>query len=149
MILYETVGFREAWPQIKDLVALQWEEVDHRRKTSMLDVMETTYEAMEDKGIHYVVLATQEDIIVGYVSMFIVDSPHTGTLHATVDTIYTNSEMRDLGIGTGLIEEAEVEAKALGAQHIMVAFKNNQNHPNIVEELGFFSYETIYSKAIG
>ena len=149
MITYRTTTFTEAWPLIKDLVSDQWGEVDHRRKTSQLDVMEETYSKMEAIGVHYIVLAESDDTIVGYNSMFITNSPHTSTLHAVTDTIYVSPSVRGDGVGTGLIKGAEEEAKSRGAEHIMVTFKNDQGHPNIVEELGFFSYETIYSKAIG
>lgn len=148
-IEYSLVGFREAFPKIKDLVSKQWEEVDHRRKTSKLKVMEETYNGLEDSGVHFLVIAESLGEVVGYISMFCTKSPHTGELHSTTDTIFVSPSVRGAGVGKGLIRLAEEESVVRGAKHMMVTFKNEFPHDNIVEDLGFFSYETVYSKALG
>ena len=132
-----------------NLVQEQWLEVDHRRKTSTLDVDFDKYVQMEGLGVHYIVFAFSEEELVGYCSMFSSPSPHTKELTAMTDSMFIKKGYRKLGLGTKLIKEAEVEAMKRGCRHIMVTFKNSSPHPNIVEDLGFFSYETIYAKAIG
>lgn len=135
--------------QFKDLINCQWGEVDHRRKTSDLNVDFSKYLQMEELGIHYIVMAFSNEELVGYNSMFSAPSPHTGEMTATTDTIFIKKDYRKEGLGSTLVKMAEEEAKARGCKHIMVTFKNNQPHPNLIEELDFFSYETIYAKYIG
>lgn len=139
----------ESKAQFEELLREQWVEVDHRRKTSDLKVDFDKYIQMGELGVHYVVVAYTDSKLVGYNSMFLSVSPHTGELTATTDTIFLRKEYRATGAGSKLVSLGEVEAKAKGAQNIMVTFKNDQPHPNIVKEHGFFSYETIYAKYIG
>jgi len=148
MIEYGIFTFSEIWPFAKELVAKQWEEVDHRRKTSKLNVVEDFYKTAEEAGIHFIVAAIDGDKVAGYISLFYQDSPHTGTLHVVTDTVYVNSEYRHSGVGKEMIKIAEEEAKRIGAEHFMITFKNEYDHSSIVEDLGFFSYQTIYSKAL-
>jgi GNAT superfamily N-acetyltransferase len=138
-----------ATSQFINLVEAQWLEVDHRRKTGSLDIDFSRYEKMEELGMHYMVFAFEGDKLIGYNSMLYSESPHTKELTALTDSMYILKEHRKSGIGSEMIKVAEVEAKRLGCKHIMVTFKNSHPHPSIVEELGFFSYETIYAKAIG
>jgi GNAT superfamily N-acetyltransferase len=146
-IEYKVMGFREVWPLIKDLVALQWEEVDHRAKESKLAVVEETYNSMEDLGLHYTVVAIgEDDKIFGYASMMITDNPHTSEKTALSDTMYISKEMRGEGYGADLIVAAEEEAIALGAVRVCITLKNTHNHDSLIEPLGYYSYETTYSK---
>jgi GNAT superfamily N-acetyltransferase len=138
-----------ATKKLKQLVWDQWEEVDHRRKTSILDVDFSKYLELDALGVHYAVLAFDCNELIGYNSMLITESPHNRKIIATTDTIFIKKEYRKGGLGTQMIKIAEEEAKKRGASDIMVTFKNSDNHPEIVKELGFFSYETIYAKHIG
>jgi GNAT superfamily N-acetyltransferase len=146
MIEYSIVGFTEAWPQIRNLVKSQWGEVDHRAVESHLDVMEQTYTNMEDLGLHYVVLATEDKEVFGYDSMMITENPHTSELTALTDTMYISPEKRKAGLGREMIKVAEEEAVRRGALRMCIVLKNNQRHEDLVDGLGYFSYETIYSK---
>ncbi len=143
------INDEEAKRQFQDLVKLQWMEVDHRRKSSNLDVDFNQYLKLEELGTHFIVVTFSDEELVGYNSMFVSPSPHTKELTALTDTVYIKKEYRKEGLGGEMIRLAEEEAKARGAQHMMVTFKNGDSHPNIVEDLGFFSYETIYAKYIG
>lgn len=141
--------YTEAKEQLESLLGLQWCEVDHRRKTSELDVDFDKYLKMEEMGVHFIVVAHTDKELVGYNSMFVSPSPHTRELTALTDTIFIKKEYRSEGLGSELIRVAEIEAKERGAKNIMVTFKNDSPHPEIVKDLGFFSYETIYAKYIG
>lgn len=147
--LSELLSHEEGERQFKELIETQWLEVDHRRKTSDLDVDFSKYLKLEELGVHYIVLAYLKAELVGYNSMFSAESPHTGELTATTDTIFIKKGYRKGGLGSEMVRLAEEEAKSRGCKHIMVTFKNSSPHPSIVEDLGFFSYETIYSKYIG
>lgn len=138
-----------ATAKLKELVWTQWDEVDHRRKTSILDVDFSRYLQLDAAGIHYAVVAFDGNELIGYNSMLIAESPHNREMTATTDTIFIKKEYRKGGLGTQMIKIAEEEAKKRGATNIMVTFKNSDSHPEIVKELGFFSYETIYAKHIG
>lgn len=143
------LGNEKSKAQFKSLIATQWEEVDHRRKTDVLDVDFSQYLEMEELGIHFIVVAYTDECLVGYNSMLVSPSPHTRELTAATDTIFIKKEYRKAGIGSEMIKLAEQEARVRGAKHIMVTFKNDSPHPEIVKEQGFFSYETIYAKYIG
>ena len=135
--------------QFKELLQKQWLEVDHRRKTSELDIDFEQYLKMESLGVHFIVVAYTDEDLVGYDSMFVSPSPHTGELTATTDTIYISKGYRNLGLGSSMVKLAEEEAEVRGCKHLLVTFKNDSPHPNLVDELGFFSYETIYAKHLG
>jgi GNAT superfamily N-acetyltransferase len=145
----DIVNNKEAKQQFIGLVEEQWLEVDHRRKTSKLDVDFDKYIKMDDLGIHFIVLAYTDEELVGYDSMFISPTPHTGEITALTDSMFIKRKYRKGGLGTVMIKMAEGEAKARGAKHMMVTFKNDSPHPEIVKDLGFFSYETIYAKTLG
>ncbi len=148
MITYRIASFSEVWEDVKELLILQWEEVDHRRKTSKLNIMEDWYKSVEKNGMHFVAVAEDDDKIIGYSSMFITQSPHTTSLHVASDVMYVIDEYRHSGVGTGLIKASEEEGIKRGAEHIMVTLKNDKPHENLVDDLGFFSYETVYSKVL-
>lgn len=143
------VGNEEAKKQFVDLLNTQWVEVDHRRKTSKLNVDFDKYIKMEEVGSHYMVAAYKRDLLVGYTSIFLAPSTHTGELTALTDSMFVRKEYRKSKVGSELINKAEKEAVVKGAKHFMVTFKNDKPHQHIVEDLGFFSYETIYAKYIG
>lgn len=143
------VGNEEAKRQFDELLKLQWSEVDHRRKTSDLDVNFDTYLQMEKLGCHFMVVAYDNGSLLGYNSIFVSPSPHTGELTALTDTIFLKREHRGGDVGKEMIKLAEDKARSMGAKHFMVTFKNDKPHDNIVKDLGFFSYETIYAKWIG
>lgn len=143
------VGDAGAKAQFETLLKLQWVEVDHRRKTSKLAVDFDKYIQMEEAGVHFMVVAYEGESLLGYNSVFLTPSPHTGELTALTDTIFVKREYRKGSVGKELIGLAEGFAKEKGAKHFMVTFKNDKPHDNIVEELGFFSYETVYAKYIG
>ena len=145
----DIVNSEEAKQQFIGLVEEQWLEVDHRRKTSKLDVDFNKYIQMDDLGVHFIILAYTDEELVGYDSMFISPTPHTGEITALTDSMFIKRTYRKGGLGTTMIKMAEEEARSRGAKHIMVTFKNDSPHPEIVKDLGFFSYETIYAKSLG
>ena len=138
-----------ATAQFISLIEAQWLEVDHRRKTGALDLDFDRYLKMEELGMHYIVFAFEGSKLIGYNSMLYAESPHTKEMTAMTDSMYILKDYRKSGLGSDMIKLAESEAKVRGCKHIMVTFKNSHPHPSIVEELGFFSYETIYAKQIG
>ena len=143
------ISNEESKSQFEDLLKLQWLEVDHRRKSSDLDVDFDKYIKMGELGIHFIVVAYTNESLVGYNSIFISPSAHTKELTSLTDTIFIHKDYRKLGVGSKMIALAECESVERGAKHMMVTFKNDHPHPEIVKELGFFSYETIYAKYIG
>lgn len=135
-------------PKFNALLARQWEEVDERRKTSELSVQWGNYIASDTAGMHMWVLAERGDKVLGFVSMFLCPSMHTGELTALTDTMYVLQEERGTGVGTELLSRAEVWVREAGAKHMMVTFKNDVNHAPLAERLGLFNYETVYCKPL-
>lgn len=143
------LGNEEAKRQFESLLKLQWEEVDPRRKTTELNVDFDKYLEMEGLGVHFIVVAYEEGNLLGYNSMLLTPSPHTGELTALTDTIFIKKGSRHTGVGREMIRVAEEVARSKGAEHYLVTFKNEFKHDGIVEDLGFFNYETVYAKYIG
>jgi len=141
--------------RFNELLLNQWDEVDDRRKTSELNVQWQSYKAADDNRMHFWLLAiqydeegNQEDIL-GYVSMFLCPSMHTGELTALTDTIYVVQSARGTGVGRTLLSKAEEYVTKRGASHMMVTFKNAVNHAKLADQLGLFNYETVYCKPLG
>ncbi len=142
--------FSELWgDELQTLLQMHWNEVDHRRKTTEMNIVKDFYDKIEATGMHYIIAAYDQEKLIGYMSMFIAPSPHTGTLHATTDVMFVHPEYRNKNIGKELIKSSEQEAKRRNAEHIMVTFKNNVDHSKLVDGLDYYNYETIYSKYIG
>ena len=148
--VYCTCGFREAWPQIKDLVQQNWNEVDGRAEALDLNVVESFYERLEDQDMHFVVIAyDDEETPIGYSSMFVMISPHTGTLAGTNDVLYIAPEHRGKEYGIDLIELSEIEATSRGVEYISFTFKSGAPHEALTSRLGFEQSEVVYNKVIG
>ena len=148
MIDYCVCTFSEVWDLMREMVSEQWAEVDARARDSKLGVMEDFYTSLEEKDLHYIVVALEDSVLLGYNSMIITYSPHTGTLHAVTDTIYVSPEGRGRGVGTELIKIAEEEAIERKAEHIMVTFKEDTPHDKIMKDLEFTLGEVVYHKSL-
>lgn len=149
-VIYSTarsVSLRDC-PRFNALLAKQWEEVDERRKSSELNVQWDSYQAADDAGMHIWVLAERGDKVLGFISMLVCPSMHTGEITALTDTMYVLPEERGTGVGTELIKRAEEMVKEMGAKHMMVTFKNDVDHAPLAERLGLFNYETVYCKPL-
>lgn len=141
--------------RFNELLLNQWDEVDDRRKTSELNVQWQSYKVADANRMHFWLLAiqydedgNQEDIL-GYISMFLCPSMHTGELTALTDTIYVVQHARGSGVGRALLVKAEEYVAKRGVVHMMVTFKNAVNHEKLADQLGLFNYETVYCKPLG
>lgn len=148
-VSFELVPADQLEETFGDAVLQQWEEVDERRKTCDLNVQWDTYrQAVSLGSCAWLAARNEEGELVGYISLLLCPSLHTGELTMLTDTIYVFPSGRGQGVGKKLLERSESLGKELGVKHFMVTFKNNVNHNHLVEALGFFNYETIYCKAL-
>lgn len=134
---------------LEEAINQQWLEVDERRKTSPLNVQWVSYERAIDMGVNFWLVAeSEEEGLLGYISVFLTPSMHTGELTALTDTIYVLPNGRGKGVGKELLKASMLYAKSKGAVHFMATFKNNVDHSNIANDLGMFNYETLYCKEL-
>lgn len=134
---------------VSPLTTVQWQEVDERRKSCDINVQWGSYRAMMEMGkSHWLGVYTDKAELVGYISVFLTESLHTGELTALTDTIYVLKEHRHGNVGKALLTNAMDMSKALGAKHFMATFKNGVNHAKLVEGLGLWNYETVYCKEL-
>ncbi len=140
--------------RFNELLLIQWDEVDERRKSAELNVQWESYKAADRAGMQFWLLAIEYDSdgnqtdILGYISMLVCPSMHTGELTALTDTMYVLPSQRGTGVGTQLLSKAEAIVAAKGAKHMMVTFKNDVNHAPLADRLGLFNYETVYCKSL-
>lgn len=149
-ISFEIVPADQLETVFGEVVVQQWEEVDERRKTSDLNVQWDTYRQAVTVGSCAWIAAwdKDQDVLLGYISLLLCPSLHTGELTMLTDTIYVLPNGRGQGVGKKLLERAEELGRQIGVKHFMTTFKNSVNHNHLVEALGFFNYETIYCKAL-
>ena len=134
---------------LEEAVEQQWLEVDERRKTSPLNVQWAAYERAIEIGANFWLVAeSEEGGLLGYISVFLTPSMHTGEATALTDTIYVLPKGRGKGVGKELLRASMLHAKDRGAIHFMATFKNNIDHSNIVKDLDMFNYETLYCKEL-
>lgn len=133
-----------------EAVEQQWLEVDDRRKSSELDVQWDIYRQAVSMGSCAWIAAWDDnsDTLLGYISLLLAPSLHTGELTMLTDTIYVLPNGRGQGVGKALLEKAEALGRSIGVKHFMTTFKNSVDHSKLVDGLGFFNYETIYCKAL-
>lgn len=149
MIEYKIYTFSECYTSIEELVNYQWNEVDERRKKVDLNVGSSYYLGLEKLGWHFVVIAEEEGVPLAYCSTLCSPDGHTSILQGAIDTIFCPEEVRGLGLGTEMIKAASEECLKRGAAYMLITFKNNVDHHRLVEDLGYFSYETVYCKFLG
>jgi GNAT superfamily N-acetyltransferase len=135
--------------QLNNLIKSQWGEVDVRSNTSCVDVDFEKYIEMDKLGLHFVAVAYTNDKLVGYMSIILSESPHNKELLAITDSIFISEDFRGSGLGSSLIKEVESECKLRGVKDLLLTFKEDHPHHQIITDSGFTKYEVVYSKHIG
>lgn len=74
-----------------------------------------TYEVISLQGTSFGIVALDDGLPVGLVSVFVGPDPHISSLVALNDTIFVLPEYRSRGVGGQLFARAEREAKSRGA----------------------------------
>lgn len=142
----------------EDLLFLNWEELEHHKDVSPLDVNWPAYLAYEKAGHYKLGLLRLDGELIGY-SGFFVQPPlhHRSTLWAVNDMVYLAPEHRRGLTGAYLIREAERLLKAMGARVIMYGAKPDHNLDSkrdrdsvslLLQKLGYGAFEHTWSKAL-
>jgi len=97
------------------------------------------------------ILALDNERVVGVIAAMIIDRElFEPRMVGKIGDIYVLPEYRRLGAGYGLVEEAEKELKARGAQMIFAEFPlQNSLAASFYESLGFRPLTGIYAKETG
>lgn len=78
------------------------------------------YIASENAGILKCIGVFDDDIIVGFAGLVLIDYPHYSVKVGTIETLYLNEAYRDNGLGSKLINKVRKVAKDNGCEGIYI-----------------------------
>lgn len=142
---------------LDDLLALNWEEVEHHKDVSPFDPNWPAYRDLERRGQLQIAIMTLAGKLIGY-NVFFVTPPlhHKSTVWAVNDMVYLLPEHRRGAAGIKLIAQAEKGLKAMGVRVILYGSKPDLSDGDgrdsvagrLLCQLGYEPFDRSWSKAL-
>jgi GNAT superfamily N-acetyltransferase len=127
---------------MSEVVQKHWEEVCRAKHLMVLDPWWEKYEAMEQNGILFTLLAGD----VGYSVNFCMPHLHyRGLVCAQNDVLFVDPEHRG-GLGKALIQDTEDEAARRGARAMFWHAKQATSLDALLPRIGYELFEHIYMR---
>lgn len=107
------------------------------------------YQQLDDLGrILFITARDDEKKMQGFVSYFMSPHMHHRQILATCDMLAVHPDCRGAGVGSKLVETAEMWLKAQGVTHIVHAYRLIYGDRPLFPKLGYKAEETWYVKDI-
>lgn len=146
------VASHEDVPVVADLwVALADDQRDHGSHVLGVESRETIVESVRRMvALDALLVARREDTAVGFAAMELErDGYDRDVTRGRVPAIYVRPRDRSAGIGTRLLDRAERELGAAGADVVTLeALAANDRARELYRERGFDSHRVVYEKSI-
>lgn len=139
-------------PQMRThmLLSNHWAEIATHTDLMKLDIDYARYRQLVEKGALVVVTARDDNMLIGYVTFFLMYHPHYKTvLVASEDIHYVDPAYRHRGVGTGMLKKAEETLVGKGVRFATMRTKVHADHGALLRDLGYAAMETVYGKEIG
>ena len=150
MITYQTEGFKDCLPELKDLFEDHYQEIGNDPENIKLNPDYDTYFELERLGKVHLVTVRYNNKIVGYNLSLLAPLLHfKHILNAHNDAIYVDKEYRKGTVGYRLIKFTMVSLKNLGVDCITIHTKTKQPFDRLCEKLGMTLVERNYIKYLG
>lgn len=108
-----------------------------------------TYEALNNSGIMYTILARVGDELVGFALLLINIVPHYGVPIACTESLFVRPSYRRTGAGMQLLHMVETVAEEQGAHGLLVSTPHNGQLARVMNALSRFrETNVVYFKAI-
>lgn len=141
------ISVMQYMPQLRELSRQHWEETESSISSGP-DIVEASYQALEDAGATVAFAAFDGDEIVGYSCAFIAPHIHYGFLYAHHDVLFVRKELRGGPIGVRLIRKTEQAAAERQAKWIFWHAKPNSTFDTLLPRMGYSLEEYVYKKEL-
>lgn len=148
-ITYQVEKYADAREAILPLALENFAEGDARNSEAALAINWDMYDSLEEQGFLFLITARDEDELIGYLSLSLVEHPHIlGFTQATTDAIYIEPAYRGLSLGKKLLTEAEAALKEVGINWLSVCFRSEEVGRNLMKDLGYEQTDVVYGKSL-
>ena len=132
-----------------ELINEHWVEMESRKDLLQIDVDYDRYEAVEQAGMLLVLIAKENEKVVGYsVNILSTHLHHKDTLMCYNDLLFLTQSKRNGSLGIRLIQETEELAKRRGAEMMFWHSKSNTPLSRILPRMGNTLYEQVFIKEL-
>ena len=140
---YDIEPYFSVIDEIKPLLDLHYEEIAYWKGDIPLEPDFGVYQALEKAGILKIFTARMGGDLIGYaIYLYREKHPHYSTSAWLVsDIVFVEPRHRNFGVGHGLMEFVETEARKMGVDVLMTGTK--MNHPELGALLTFMGHEPI------
>lgn len=141
---------------LDDMIALDWEELEHHKDTSPFDPNWPTYLRLERDGVYRLAVLRKNGVMVGYNGFFIQPPLHSrSTLWAVNDLVYVDPDHRGLA-GVKMLRQTEHMLRELGVRIVMYASKphdlsgkrGRDSVGQLFEKLGYEPFDQSWTKVL-
>lgn len=136
--------------QLEPLAKKHLKETDNRLKNfSQVQINFDSYEVAEAQGMYALFIAEDEEVVRGYLSLYIIETPHiVGYRQAVADALFVDEEARKGSIAQRLIKCAENYAKDVACDYMTLCFKADNPHKRFCNSIGYQEDDIMYSKSL-
>ena len=146
------VTFREATrADVPAVMALLLDDsLGAQRELSEPDLYYGAFEAMQAEGANSLIIGERDGrIIATYQLTFITGLSHRATRRAQVESVRVAAELRGQGLGTLMMEDAEIRARAAGCRMIQLTTHASRNRAReFYDGLGFTPSHVGYKRML-
>ncbi len=148
-IRQETIA--SVWEEVQPLLHLHWKETDKWEDNHIpLAPDQKQYALLDSLNLIHVYTARVDGMLIGYAAYVTTPSLHHNTTNiAMCDVIFVQPVYRTSGIGQRLVGYAEEKLERQGIEYIYMNVKTCLNFGSMLESIGYYHVEEVYSKALG
>lgn len=149
MIKIRVEKYSDCRDELIPLVGRQWQEMPFDAGIG-LSPDEPTYRALDEAGKLILLIARDQNRLVGYFVAFVSRHPHYDMLTAAMDIYYLLPEFRSALNGIRLFNSLEVEAKARGVEFLLATARLDRSPAAsmIFNRLGWTEARTVFQKRL-
>lgn len=136
-------------PNIAGLFHAHWDEIALNKQLMKLNPLLDKYFHIESQGMLFAVGAYIEGALVGYSVNFLTQHLHYADLWVcNNDIVFVRKDVRQSGIGMGLIRYTESLAKERGAQMMLWHAKEHSQLAELMPRIGYGVQDIVFSKGL-
>jgi GNAT superfamily N-acetyltransferase len=149
-ITYQVEKYSDVREEVSPLGEANFLEGDARNKHTSINIDWDMYSELEDRGSAILITARDNEILVGYLSLCLSTHPHVkDKVQATSDAIYIEPEVRNSGIGGGLLAAAEEALRGAGVFWLSLSFRKESIAKPLMDRLGYEQTDVVFGKNLG
>jgi len=146
-IMMETLALAES--EMDALIKSYYADTTAQEGIPPLQMVWSFYRSLEDQGRLVIISARESAELIGFAMYMIMPHPqHGGLEHAMCNTLAVATKHRGKGVGTLLVESAEIYLRTTKAAVMLHGFRAIYDVKPLFPKLGFTLTEQIYIKVL-